>query len=576
MKKSTPPTIDPNINGPTRAVLYLRVSTKDQASRGGKAEGFSIPAQRQAAERKAESLGAEVIDEFVDRGESAKTAQRPELKRMLKFLSENSISYVIVHKVDRLARNRADDVQINLAIQEAGASLVSCTENIDDTPSGSLMHGIMSSIAEFYSKNLAAEVIKGSTQKAMGGGTVTRAPTGYLHKREWIDHQEIRTIELDPERAPLMAWAFVQYATGEWSIRRLLDAVTKKGLTSRPGPNSPSKPLSLSNFNRLLKNDYYIGIVTYRGVKYDGNHEPIVDVETFQEVQDWLVTHAKSGEKHRVHKHYLKGSLICDRCESRMIVSKTKNRHGSNYSYFVCIGRHQKRNDCRQKAASISVIEDKIIDEYRNRTLSSIERENLENFVHDELSIFLRATDEETERQQRRITRLLSERKKLLQAHYADAITIEQLKDEQARITAALTQARALLDRASATQEQIEANISIALDRIENCFEQYLVADSQQRREMNQSLFLPFKVADDIEEPITATFTDRFEILMRPEIRQAAAIRAQNMKATTEQLTKEIGSHFSKKQRTPSLAGKGSNNDWLVGAEGLEPPTFSL
>ena len=66
-----------------------------------------------------------------------------------------------IHKIDRLARNRADDVEINLVLQRAGTTLVSCTENIDETPSGILLHGIMSSIAEFYSANLANEVLPG-------------------------------------------------------------------------------------------------------------------------------------------------------------------------------------------------------------------------------------------------------------------------------------------------------------------------------------------------------------------------------------------------------------------------------
>ena len=90
------------------AVSYLRVSTREQAERGGTEEGFSIPAQRDANRRKATSIGALVVKEFVDRGESARSANRPELQRMLRYLKDTpDIDYVIVHKLDRLARNRA-------------------------------------------------------------------------------------------------------------------------------------------------------------------------------------------------------------------------------------------------------------------------------------------------------------------------------------------------------------------------------------------------------------------------------------------------------------------------------------
>ena len=120
------------------AVSYLRVSTKEQAEKGGRDEGFSIPAQREANRRKAEALGAVITEEFIDAGESARTADRPELMRMIRYVKANKVAYCIVHKVDRLARNRADDVTIHLALQQAGVLLVSATENIDETPSGML------------------------------------------------------------------------------------------------------------------------------------------------------------------------------------------------------------------------------------------------------------------------------------------------------------------------------------------------------------------------------------------------------------------------------------------------------
>ena len=165
---------------PKRAVSYIRVSTRGQAERGGAEEGFSIPAQREANKRKAASLGALIVKEFVDRGESARSANRPELQKMLRYLRETpEIDFCIVHKLDRLARNRADDVEINKAFDEAGVRLISTSENIDQTPGGMLLHGIMSSIAEFYSLNLANEAIKGMRQKAQNGCSISKAPLGY-------------------------------------------------------------------------------------------------------------------------------------------------------------------------------------------------------------------------------------------------------------------------------------------------------------------------------------------------------------------------------------------------------------
>lgn len=208
------------LSGEAFAVSYLRVSTKEQAEKGGQDEGFSIPAQRDANLHKASQLGAVVIEEFVDAGESTKKADRPALQRMIQYVKTHRVAYCIVHKVDRLARNRADDVAIHFALQEAGVMLVSATENIDETPSGMLLHGIMSTIAEFYSRNLATEVVKGMTQKAMTGGTPSKAPLGYLNTLERDElGREVRSVALDPERAPLVKWAFEAYAAGNYSLR---------------------------------------------------------------------------------------------------------------------------------------------------------------------------------------------------------------------------------------------------------------------------------------------------------------------------------------------------------------------
>ena len=175
-----------------RAVIYVRVSSEGQVT-GRDVDGLSIAAQREACRRKAKELGAEVVDEYKDRAQSARSADRPELQRMLKDLSDRGdVTYVIVHKIDRLARNRADDVTINLALETAGARLVSCTENVDETPSGQLLYGIMSTIAEFYSANLSTEIKKGLDQKVKTGGTPQVAPIGYLNVRETtLDGREI-------------------------------------------------------------------------------------------------------------------------------------------------------------------------------------------------------------------------------------------------------------------------------------------------------------------------------------------------------------------------------------------------
>ena len=238
----------------------------------------------------------------------------------------------------------------------------------------------MSSIAEFYSRNLANEVIKGSVQKAKSGGTPMRTPTGYLNVRRLVSGQEVRTVEIDPVRGPLMKWAFDAYADGDWTIRTLLEELTQRGLNSAPGPKTPAKPLGTSNLQRLLRHPYYMGIVRYRGVLYPGKHEPLVSPETWQKVQELLAARNFAGEKQREHRHYLKGSVYCGACGSRLVVSHAKNRHGTVYEYFICVGRQQKRTTCTQQAIRIDQTEDAVVAEYANIRLTADQAEQVREF----------------------------------------------------------------------------------------------------------------------------------------------------------------------------------------------------
>lgn len=100
----------------------------------------------------------------------------------------------------------------------------------------------MADLAEFYSANLAREILKGSTQKASMGGTPYRAALGYLSLRYLVEGRKIRTIEIDPERAPFVRRAFELYATDEYSLKRLHAQLTAAGLIPGQRPNSlPSR-----------------------------------------------------------------------------------------------------------------------------------------------------------------------------------------------------------------------------------------------------------------------------------------------------------------------------------------------
>ena len=480
------------------AVSYLRVSTKEQAEKGGQAEGFSIPAQREANQRKADQLGATIIEEFVDAGESARKADRPELMRMIQYVAKHKTNYCIVHKVDRLARNRADDVTIHLALKDAGVTLVSATENIDETPSGMLLHGIMSSIAEFYSRNLATEVVKGLSQKAAQGGTVTKAPIGYRNVGVRDEFgREVRTVEIDEERAPLVRWAFQVFASGDWTTSQLHQELVARGLTTAATPRRPSRPIGKSSVHRMLTNPYYKGSVRYQGVTYAGVHEAIVPNEVWDQVQTVLGTHRSAADATQVHEHYLKGTVFCGQCGSRLLVCNAKSSQGTIYPYFVCASRHGGRGDCARQAMLIEQVERLIERFYTKVQIDPETIEAVSAMIHARFDEMMAEGAAELADLASRRTQLEGEQQKLLQAHYAGAIPLDLLKREQDRITASLETIEHRISAHHGHYAAARENLDDSLKLLSNAADIYEHADDANRRLINQALFKAIYIDED-------------------------------------------------------------------------------
>ena len=102
------------------------------------------------------------------------------------------------------------------------------------------------------------------------------------------------------------------------TVRSYLEALEAKGLTTVPSAKMAEKPVPRSTLSRMLRNPYYTGVLRWKGVTHPGNHPELVSQGTFDRVQDVLNAHNVSSEKQRVHQHYLKGSVRCGSCGSRL------------------------------------------------------------------------------------------------------------------------------------------------------------------------------------------------------------------------------------------------------------------
>jgi hypothetical protein len=96
--------------------------------------------------------------------------------------------------------------------------------------------------------------------------------------------------------------AFEAYATGDYTLTQLADELRVRGLTHRPTAQRAARPVTFNKLHQILRNRYYLGLVTWRGVEYEGKHPALVDAATFEAVQAVLSAHRLAGE--RSHKHH--------------------------------------------------------------------------------------------------------------------------------------------------------------------------------------------------------------------------------------------------------------------------------
>ena len=487
-----------------KCVIYLRVSTKEQAQTDEK-EGYSIAAQREACVKYIQDKGWEMVDEFTDRGESARSAHRPQLQQMLSRIKKGKdIDAVVVHKIDRLARNMEDHIAIKAILKKSGAFLVSVVENIEDSASGRLVEGIHALMAEFYSANLAGEIKKGMSQKVKAGGWPHKAPVGYKNVRE--GSRGIAKIVVDPETSPIIQEAFKLYATGNWSVEDVRDFLFDKGIGHRKGGKGS---MGLNGVHKLLMNPFYTGVVVYKGVQYDGQHEAIISQSLFQKVQVMLDMRNQSGERKRKHPHYLKGSLYCADCGGRISYILAKGK----YPYFYCLRQYKSKNeDCQAKYTDVAKVEKAVEDLYKHIQLTQEAADKLVQKFNEQILNDQSGNALEEQFLGKRITKLANEKLKLMRAYYEGAVPMDVLKTEQERIAKETVEAKERLDSITVKLDQKKEVLDKGINLALSCGLGYEKAKESKRRLYNQAFFEKIHIKDGKIQKVE--YTDLFNVLL--------------------------------------------------------------
>ncbi len=287
---------------------YVRVSTQKQG------EGVSLEAQKDAITHFARNNDL-AISRWFEEKETAAKKGRPVFTAMVSQLKRGQADGLIIHKIDRSARNFADWAKIG-DLADAGIDVHFASESLDfRSRGGRLSADIQAVIAADYIRNLREECLKGMRGRLKQGLYPWGAPIGYLNNGGGKPKTP------DPERAPLVRQLFELYASGNYSIHSVRDELERRGLRSARG-----RRVTKSGVEKALSNPFYCGIILVRstGETFRGVHEPLITVSLFDAVQ--RVKAGKSGKKITKHSHTYRGLFRCANCGVSMVPELQKGR----------------------------------------------------------------------------------------------------------------------------------------------------------------------------------------------------------------------------------------------------------
>jgi site-specific DNA recombinase len=304
--------------------IYVRKSTGTE-ERQARSIGDQLAEIRELIRR--DSLN--IVGSF-EESQSAMSKGRPLFNEMLDRIEAGEANGIIAWHPDRLARNAFDGGRIIDLIDEGKIrDLKFCTHWFEPTAQGKLMLNLAFGQSKYYSDNLSVNIRRGQRQKISEGVWSWKAPVGYLNE------PKLRTIVIDPEKAPLVKMVFELYATGQYTFDRLRDTLNAKGLLS-----VKDRMMSAFRYQYLLQNPFYYGVFVLNGEMHEGTHEPLITKDLFDRVQD-VMNRRRTPNTVRLKSYVYRGLLHCGECGCGITMETQKG-----HNYLRCTKRVKK--DCSQ------------------------------------------------------------------------------------------------------------------------------------------------------------------------------------------------------------------------------------
>jgi site-specific DNA recombinase len=313
---------------PKACLVYCRVSDPKQVGPGH----YSLDAQEALGRRYAEQAGLHVVEVIRDEGHTGRTTNRPGLRKLLEYTGDTppaKIDTILVQDTSRMGRDATDHLLFRRDLRVKGIELVAVTQpNIDSSPEGTLVDTIMAGINQYQSEEKGRRVSIAMQKKFDDGAWPGWAPLGYVN----VQKDGKRWVETDPDRFPLVRFAFTEYATGTYSQEQLCEVLHAKGLRDRRGCR-----MQRGTLNLMLANPFYWGLMRWHGRERMGNYPPLVDRRTWDRCQAVTAAHSRYVSRSRKHAFLLTGLSVCAACGKHHTHSVVAARN--NARYYHCDSR---------------------------------------------------------------------------------------------------------------------------------------------------------------------------------------------------------------------------------------------
>ena len=331
-------------NKPLRVACYARYSTSMQREE-------SISAQLREMKKFCADNGWKIVGKYVDEAYSATTDKRPQFQQMIADSNKREFDIVLVHKLDRFARNRYDSSLYKQKLRKNGVKLCSVLERLDSSPESILLEGLLESINEFYSANLARESMKGMKENAykclFNGGC---PGLGY-------DIDESQHYVINENEAKAVMLIFSMYLC-DYTYQQIADALNADGFLTKIG-----KPFTRNSFIEILRNEKYTGVYVFNRseakgydnkrnshrnkppeeiIRIEGGMPAIISRETWEAAQEKRIAHMHHS-KHCNCVYLLSKVVVCGVCGKMMHGSIRLRPPLPSYHTYTC---GTKKADC--------------------------------------------------------------------------------------------------------------------------------------------------------------------------------------------------------------------------------------